>query len=156
MTAGFDVPRRWMGRSEQRRSLASVPVAGVEPAALHTRFLRVVDEQPWGTLAPHEQAAFTAFAADQTEAHFEEVATVRQLAVIAAAEAEFADDAVFPPSPAFRVNWRRVLAWSPVLALAGVGAVAAARFIVHHPLAYWAVAFTAVYLACEATPAGRS
>lgn len=149
MTAGFDTGRRqWRGRSDQRRSLASVPAAGVEPAALHTRFLRVV-QQPGYPLPPAEQAAFTAWAKREEAAHFEEVAAVRQLAVIAAAEAEFADDSVFPPSPALRVNWGRAFAWSPIVGLA-------AAFIVEHWRGFfWFAAFGVCYLLCRITPAGR-
>jgi hypothetical protein len=123
------------GRSEQRRSLASVHSAGVEPAALHTRYLRAVDgQQPWGTLPPEHQIAFCDWAAERRS----DVATVTDLAAIADAE-----EAVFPPSPAFRVNWGRVAAWSPVLLLAGYTVV---RFVnEHRELAFWTVAFAAVF-----------
>lgn len=141
--------------SERDERLGSAPAVGAQPDALYTRYLRPVpNPQPAATTA-HE-VAFQEWANADTENDCPEiVARVNQLAVIAAAEQEFTDDDVFPPSPALRIKWRRVLAWSPILALAGLGAVTAARYVVHHPLAYWAVAFTAVYFACQVTPDGR-
>jgi hypothetical protein len=104
---------------------------------LHTRYLRTVPEPVIGQrLAPHDQVEFCDWAAAARRR--DDVATVADLAVIAAAE-----DLVFPPSPAFRVKWGRVAAWSPVLLLAGY---TVARFAnEHRELAFWAVAFSAAY-----------
>jgi hypothetical protein len=78
------------------------------------------------------------------------IATVADRKVVEAAE-----DAVFPPSPAFRVKWGRVLGWSPVLLLAGLGAAVAGRYVWHHPPLFWACAIAASYFVGLIEPAGR-
>lgn len=138
---------RHEGRSEQVRRLGSVPVAGVEPQVILTRVpprpLQLVpppvERRPRHRLSDVDQAEFTEWA----ESAAPPIATVADIKAIQAAE-----EAVFPPSPAFRVRWGRVAAWSVPVLLAGVTVV---RFVnEHRELAFWTAAFGIIYLVMRA------
>lgn len=143
------------GRSEQVRHLGSVPVAGVEPQAILTRVpprrLQVapppVTRLPQHRLSAVDQAEFGAWAVQTAPP----VATVADLKAIEAAE-----DAVFPPSPALRVKWGRVAAWSPILLFAAVGMVFTARFAADHWRGMFILSgFGLAYASCWIKPAGQ-
>jgi len=144
---------RHEGRSEQVRRLGSVPVAGVEPQAILTRVpprpLQLapppVEHRPRHRLSVVDQAEFTEWA----ERTAPPIATVADIKAI-----ETAKEAVYPPSPAFRVKWGRVAAWSVPVLLAGVTVLRFANE--HRAIAFWALAFGAAYAVHRAVERARA